>query len=240
MLRATVRCVLAVASIAVLATVAHAAGKATVRGAEAVNVRRAPDPDSAAVATLPKGTVVKVERVVGGWALATLDSGQQGYIKAVFLALPAGIEVVALETASPGRTPPTAPSAPPTTAAVSPPDAIPAARSEPGGRDELERELGQLRDRLAALESAVVSTPGNATPVARSEGGETAPSDGSLSGGAPTRVMGVLRPTAAPPPESQEIGPSLALAGVGLVIGFLLGAVYGQRQERKRRSRVRF
>jgi SH3 domain-containing protein len=240
MLRATVRCVLAVASIAVLATVAHAAGRATVRGAEAVNVRRAPDPDSAALATLPKGTVVKVERVVGGWALATLDNGQQGYIKAVFLALPAGIEVVALETASPGRTAPTTPSAPPTDTAVSPPGATPETRSEAGRRDDLERELGQLRDRLAALESAVALTPASATPVARSEGGEAAPSEGVLSGSAPTRVAGVLRPTPAQPPESQEIGPSLALAGVGVVVGFLLGAVYGQRQERKRRSRVRF
>jgi Na+/glutamate symporter len=42
------------------------------------------------------------------------------------------------------------------------------------------------------------------------------------------------------PPEQLDIGPSLALAGVGLVIGFLLGTVYGQRLERHRRSRVRF
>jgi len=41
-------------------------------------------------------------------------------------------------------------------------------------------------------------------------------------------------------PEPQEIGPSLALAGVGLVLGFLIGAAYGQRQERNRRTRVRF
>jgi hypothetical protein len=30
--------------------------------------------------------------------------------------------------------------------------------------------------------------------------------------------------------EPGDIGPSLALAGVGLVVGFLIGAVYGRRQ----------
>ena len=33
---------------------------------------------------------------------------------------------------------------------------------------------------------------------------------------------------------------ALALGGVGLLVGFLIGTLYGQRQERNRRSRVRF
>lgn len=238
---ATVRCVLAAVSIAVLATVAHAAGKATVRSAHAVNVRRRPGTDSAAFATLPKGTVVKAERVVDGWALVTLENGQQGYIKAVFLDLPAGSALVALETATPGPTPPITPSALPTGTAMSTaPVSTQEARPESNRRDGLERELAQLRGRLAALESVVVSMPGNATPAVRGEGAEAAPADVPGSGGEPTRVVGALLPTVAPPPESQEMGPSLALAGVGLLVGFLLGVAYGQRQERNRRSRVRF
>jgi hypothetical protein len=98
----------------------------------------------------------------------------------------------------------------------------------------LERELAQLRDRLAALESAVVVTPG--APPLRREHDEVAPTAAALVEGG----HGALRATAAEPPEPQEIGPALAMAGVGLLVGFLLGTAYGQRQERNRRSRVRF
>ena len=66
-------------------------------------MRRGPGPDSAAFAMLPKGT-----RGHGrdGWSAAgrwsSLENGEQGYINAAFLDLPAGIEVVALETAAAG------------------------------------------------------------------------------------------------------------------------------------------
>ena len=59
MLPAAVRCVLVAVLTVVLAAAAHAAGKATVRGAEAVNVREVPRPDSPAFVTLRKGREVK-------------------------------------------------------------------------------------------------------------------------------------------------------------------------------------
>jgi hypothetical protein len=40
--------------------------------------------------------------------------------------------------------------------------------------------------------------------------------------------------------DTFDVGPALALAGLCFVVGFLLGTFYGQRQERRGRSRVRF
>jgi hypothetical protein len=236
MLPAAVRCVLVAVLTVILAAAAHAAGKATVRGAEAVNVREEPRPDSPAFVTLRKGREVTVEKVIGDWALITLDSGRQGYVRAVFLNLPRGIESVA------GQTPEAAQPAQLAThtaiAATETPAgaATSAAAHAADSRDGLEREVAQLRDRLAALESAVVATP--AEPGSHA-GGE-APLAERPGEGEPTRAAGALLPTVSEPPEQQEIGPSLALAGVGLLVGFLIGAAYGQRQERNRRSRVRF
>ena len=241
MLATTLRCAVAMLLIAMLSTGAHAAARATVRGAEAVHVRRGPSTESPAFARLPQGRVVSVESVTGGWALITLPGGQKGYVKAVFLALPAGVVAATAETsARPG-----APSAIALAAATPTPEwtpsAVPEAGAESGRHDVMEREIAQLRDRLAAVESAVVATPGGAAISAQRDGAEGAAStraqerDAGPAAGAAPPVPTVFRQD-----EPQEISPSLALAGVGLVIGFLLGAAYGQRQERKRHSRVRF
>jgi len=100
-----------------------------------------------------------------------------------------------------------------------------------------QREVAELRHRLAALESAVVAAPGD-VPAGTGEGpGPTAP---AASGEREPTRGSVFVPTVARLTGPQEIGPSLALAGVGVVIGFLVGAAYGRRQERNRRTRVRF
>ncbi len=239
---AIVRPLFGVMSLLVMVPVAHAAGRATVRGADAVNVRRAPSTDSASFATLARGASVKVQRVEDGWALVALESGREGYVKAAFLDLPAGIEVVAL--------PPTARAVAPTPSppelgaelAASPaPAATPEARAEGDRGDGLERQVAQLRERLAALESAIVASPGSATPAARGETGESAGKELAASGDVSTHAAGgALLPTVTRPADSQELGPSLALAGIGVVLGLVIGAAYGRRQERNRRSRVRF
>jgi hypothetical protein len=40
--------------------------------------------------------------------------------------------------------------------------------------------------------------------------------------------------------DATESGSLLGLSIIGLVAGFILGAIYGRRQERGRRTRVRF
>jgi hypothetical protein len=87
--------------------------------------------------------------------------------------------------------------------------------------ESVDRELGALRERLATLEASLEKGGGGR--------GENAP---------PAAVPPV--PAMVEPPAALDVGPSLALAGVGMVVGFLVGTFYGQRQERNRRTRVRF
>lgn len=238
MFAAFIRCAVLAVLIA-LPTTAPAAGKGTVRGAEAVHVREQPSLDSPSIVTLSRGRAVTVEKVLGPWALVVLDSGRRGYVKAAYLELPPGI---AVEEEVPESTPAAAspaPSPPPAATHTSPPEDTPTAPlADTGTGGGLEREVAQLRERLSALESAVAATPAVAQQAGRvsAEPAEAAPTHEREA----TRAGGTLAPSVAAPLEPDDIGPSLALAGVGLVLGFMIGAAYGRRQERNRRTRVRF
>lgn len=227
MIAASFRWMVAMAVIAFGAAAAYAAATATVRGADSVNVRRGPSLDSPAFFSLAKGSSVSVDKIADGWALVTLANGQQGYVKAVFLDVPAGIEKVAAPSGPAAATPSIAPTVAPTTAD---------AHTDAQRAELLEREVAQMRERLAAIESAVATpVPVHPTPA---EVGQVV--EGQPRSDESTQVAGALLPTVAAAPDPGEMGPSLALAGVGVLIGFLLGTVYGRRQERNRRSRVRF
>ena len=189
---------------------------ATVRGVEAVNVRRGAGTESPAFRSLARGAHVRVEEVSAQWARVTLEDGDSGYVNVAYLQLEPGatFPLTATPTVAPAAAPAGAVEAAPAVGVTPRPAA-------------LEGELAQLRERLAALESAVVTPPAGEPPAGAVASGET-----------PRPVVPLAAPVA--PPDQLDIGPSLALAGVGLVIGFLLGTAYGQRQERHRRSRVRF
>ena len=205
-------------AMAVLVSVAAPAGaapiKATIKGAESVNVRRGPGPETPAFVALHRGDTVRVEERTGQWALVVLESGERGYINAAFIDLAPGATIpeaapteIAAETPSGEATPE------PTATVVAAPPAI-------------DRELAALRERLASLEASMQQ--GGAGSHAHADGAE-----GGIEPPAPV-------PALVEPPATLDVGPSLALAGVGLVVGFLIGTFYGSRQERNRRTRVRF
>lgn len=195
---------------------------AIVEGVSAVNVRRGPGLDAAAFLHITRGTPVQVEEISGQWARVTLASGETGYINATYLQLQPGATFALAATPTPLATAITVAAADaPATAAV----AVAAEAAPTPAALALEDEVAALRQRIRALESAVV------TPSAASAADPA---------GAPSAAPIAILPTPIVPPDRLDIGPALALAGVGFVVGFLLGAAYGQRQERHRRTRVRF
>ncbi|MFN8643997.1 MAG: SH3 domain-containing protein [Candidatus Binatia bacterium] len=201
MLRTFLACTAVIALVAPCA--AAAAGRATVKGAQAVNLRSGPGADTAAVVTLRQGAAVQVEERTGQWALVVLDSGERGYVNVAFLEMAGGAPLpTTVATVAAGLGAPEATADP--TATPSP--TAPA----------LDREIAALRERLASLEANMER------------------------GSAPAEPPPIVVPTVVEPPASLEVGPSLALAGVGFLVGFLFGTFYGQRQERNRRLRVRF
>ncbi len=212
MLRTLFGCLAVLLLVADAGRAPGASVPATVQGVDAVNVRRGPGLDSAAFAYVTRGTGVRVEEVSGQWARVTLASGESGYINAAYLKVESGMTMPLAAT--------------PTAFPSDPQSAAPAAAAEGTPAAALEHQLAQLRERLNALESQAVTPLAGASPA-------VSPTFAESRSPAPL-------PVAVTPPDQFDIGPSLALAGFGLLIGFLLGAAYGQRQERRKRSRVRF
>lgn len=214
------RTLLACAALVVALSLSGAAAIAqpvsgTIVGAEAVNVRSGPGTDAQALVAVRRGDTVRVDERSGQWARVTLASGESGYINVAYIAVAAGTTIpTAVDT---GAIVPT-----PTPLHTAEPSAPPLAASTPA----IDRELAELRQRLASLEASL--EPGGAAPA------PTAPS------AAAEAVEPPPLPTVVEPPATLDVGPSLALAGVGLLVGFLIGTFYGQRQERNRRTRVRF
>lgn len=188
----------------------------TIISAEAVNVRRAPGTDSPAFIAVRRGATVRVEERSGQWARVTLASGESGYVNVAFIevAPDATIPIAVDPTPADGATTPSLTGVPTATVGAAPP--------------AIDRELADLRSRLASLEASLEQA-GGASPTPTST--PQIPTDGD-----PVPPL----PPVVEPPATLDVGPSLALAGVGFVVGFLFGTFYGQRQERNRRTRVRF
>jgi uncharacterized protein YraI len=205
-----------------------------VRGAEALYVREGPGTEYTAFETLLKGAEVQVERVEGSWAAIHTPSGRTGWVHATFLELQ-GTPTAGEATASQAGQDTTRGAVAPTPAAAEPPadenavvaqappssdpaarvDAPPAAAPIAGGGGDAKDELLWDVKRILRLTEELHGRFAKRTDI---DEGSRAMEDSRAPGVAST----------------------LALSGIGMLFGFILGSLYGRRLERNRRTRVRF
>jgi hypothetical protein len=215
---------------------------AVVAGAAHVFIRRGPGTEFPPFATLTEGSSVEIQKMHGEWARVLTASGQSGYVKSNFLALP-GEHRAPLATASPRAVPPTATPA----------------RSEAASVHQLTEEnksltaqIGRLQEELVTLKARAEVTPASAAtaaPVAVDV--EKLHADLRRLTAAVEQLEKRLdveppRVSVSPLPNLPADGPvrvvtstTILLAAIGLCVGWLLGNAFGRRQERARRPRVR-
>jgi uncharacterized protein YraI len=227
-------------------TAAGAQGNtAVVTGAEHVFIRRGPGTEFPPFANLSEGTKVEIQEMRGEWARVLTASGQSGYVRSNFLALPAE------QHASPGavtsptpRSRATSPTVGPTQRAVTPQRAPDHASSPTPENRHVQEEptpskseteqvptplpsAGPSASELEKLRADLVRLNAAAEQLQRRLDVD-APKDGAI-------------PLAVSPVEggSMFISTGILLGAIGLCIGWLLGNAYGRRRERGRRPRVR-
>jgi hypothetical protein len=223
---------LVTALIAVLSAPAYGVGGTigTVRGAEALYVREGPGTEFKAFETLLKGAEVEVQKVEGSWAEVRTASGRTGYVHATFLELrgptpspapaqhqgpPAAAPAAAQADANPSLVQDAAP-VQPTPVAPTPASRVdsPAAAEPPAGsKDELLWDVRRILRLTEEMHGEVSKRPGIGTSSA---------------------------PAMEESAEAPGVASTLALIGIGILFGFILGSLYGRRVERNRRTRVRF
>lgn len=211
----------------VLAVAAGRAGAATatVDGAETLNMRRGPGREQPAVGTLTRGSEVSVERVDGDWVLVRSGSGTSGYVHRAFLRLTRGVTWDSVSTDT----------TPTPTSTTTPIGEEAAARPLAEGAEDIQGPAGQAAQAI----EGVAEPP----PLACGELRERldrllglAEATQARLGGAPTATATQFNVDFARPPGA---GPILAIAFAGALLGFVVGTLYGRRQERNRRTRVR-
>jgi len=215
---------------------------AVVAGAEHVFIRRGPGTEFPPFATLSEGSSVEIQEMHGEWARVVTASGQSGYVRSNFLALP-GEHGAPLATA-PHR--------------AAPPAATPA-RSEAAALHQLTEENKSLTAQISQLQEELVALKARAEPTPASvPTGAPAPLDVEKLHADLARLTAAVeqlekrleveppRVNVSPLPSLPADGPvrvvtstTILLAAIGLCVGWLLGNAYGRRQERARRPRVR-
>lgn len=246
--------------ISLLPSIAGAqTGTALVVGAERLFVRRGPGTEFPPFATLTKGDTVEVQEMQGEWARIMTGGGQTGYVRSNFLVSPGEREKPAV-TLTPV---PTSAAKPQPAAAESS-----ALRAASERNKALEAELNKLQQRMAELKSrseaalapvVVTAAPVVPTAVTPTPASMAAPAAGTEQLQAEIRRLTAVvealqhrldtRPPVegVPPPVMPiEATPhsfssgALAFGVIGVAIGWLAGSTLGRKQDRSRRSRIRF
>jgi hypothetical protein len=217
------------------------ANTAVVAGAEQVFIRRGPGIEFPPFATLTEGSSVEIQEMHGEWARVLTASGQSGYVKSNFLALPG--EHRAPPTATPPRAAPLA---------ATPDRSEAAVRQLTEENKSLTAQIGQLQEELAASKARAEATPVSVPTAAPADvDAEKLHADVARLTAAVEHVEKRLdvesRPVNVSPlpnlPTDGQVrvvtSTTILLAAIGLCVGWLLGNAFGRRQERGRRPRVR-
>jgi SH3-like domain-containing protein len=219
-----------------------------ITGAERVLVRRGPGAAFPPFVTLTRGSTVEVREMRGEWARIVTAKGQTGYVNSTFLALPNERPKEHAAAAAPTPTAP-AVAAPATT----PMAELAALRAAAEHNKDLEAQVRGLQQEVVELKTRAEATHVPApTTAAACGGGDHVPAELTRLS---TAVEGLqrrleARPAADAPASSGDgagdggphiLSPSAIFLGmVGVVAGWVLGISYGRKQERGRRSRIRF
>jgi SH3 domain protein len=231
---------------------------AVVRGADKLVVRRGPGKKFPVFAVLNRGAKVDVQELDGEWARIVTAAGQRGYVNSTFLALPNEREKPAAHAPEPGEL---------RTAnerlhaleaelhgANDRVKALDAELRTAAERNKsLDAEVSTLQQELAALKAGGAAAPALA---AGADAGalsteklqtELARLAGAVEGlqhrfdARPMSEPGLPTTTVFGEDPPPLISAAAVLLGmVGILVGWFLGGVFGRKQERGRRSRIRF
>jgi len=210
---------------------------ATVTGADRVFVRRGPSVGFQAFATVERGERVDIQGVSGDWALVKTASDEQGYMSGLYLTYLDGTSVAG------SSAPPTA-----TVAAIPP---VPTPAAAVGGappEPDLAQQNATLTAKVKSLEQEIQSlrsattrpTPAADDLVAlRAEVRRLADTTDALrsrldapgAGSVPLAFTGV---------EQWSTPTVVVIGAVALLLGWLIGGALAHREERNKRTRIRF
>ncbi len=211
------------------------ANAGVVSGAERVVIRRGPGKQYPPVAALGRGSRVEVQEVHGQWARIVTARGEKGYVKRSYLVIAGEHERHAAQ-------------APAATPVATPHESTAAALQAATERNKsLETELQNLRQELTDLKSRAQATPA-LPPNAVSPPMEQLHTELTRLTAAVEQLQRRLdtQPVADPAPSSLDgssppvSATSVLFAMIGILVGWLVGGTYGRKQERGRRSRIRF
>ncbi len=224
---------LVAALLAVHAAVAEARPATVVRAAR-VLLRRGPGQDYQAFATVQNGDRVEVEQLEGHWALVHAASDTSGYMYADYLAYLDGTPVLA---ASP---PPTSAAAAATPAAAA---AVPVATAvgTPAQGQDPTAEVERLRRELDAARAAPAAapSPGQDLVALRAEVRRLADTTDALRSRLDVLGNGNMAMPFATG-EHWSTPTVVMIAVISLLLGWFVGGAFSRREERNKRTRIRF
>jgi Bacterial SH3 domain len=237
LIRSLLCLVLLVATFVALGVGRAEARPATVTGADRVFVRRGPSVDFQAFSTVEKGQRVDVQGTTGDWALVKVPSGEQGYISGLYLVYLDGTPVAG-NLAAPTATATAAGVAQvPTPAGV----AVSAAAGLAQENAALKAKAEGLQQELDSLRKATTHpTPAADDIVAlRAEVRRLADTTDALRSRLDSPGAGAV-PLAFGGGEQWSTPTVVVVGAVALLLGWLIGGGLARREERNKRTRIRF